>query len=165
MGIGHFYGHGKASVSIAKEALAALKTDNKLKNRVLTLVEYHDRKPENSDKAIRRLLAKLGEEAFFDLLELWRADCIGQAPMAQERLSLLADIRNRAEEICKEAPCLTLRELAIDGKVLAEIGYGRGPRMGDCLKTLLSLVIDGELENDAAVLTAYAKKLLNEENQ
>ena len=164
-GVGHFYGHGKASVSIAEEALTALKTDNKLKNHVLTLVEYHDRKPENSDKAIRRLLAKLGEEAFFDLLELWRADCIGQAPMAQERLPLITHIRKRAEEICKESPCLTLRDLAIDGIALAEIGYARGPRMGDCLKTLLSLVIDGELENNPAVLTAYAKKQLKGENQ
>ena len=73
-GVGHFYGHPKASVALADEALKRLRVPNELKSQVLTLIERHDLPVEPTRKWVGRWLARLGEEDFFLLLHLKRGD-------------------------------------------------------------------------------------------
>ena len=73
-GIGHFYGHGKISEEIAVQTLRRLRFDTRTVKEVHLLVKYHDAQIELSKKIIRRWLHRLGEELFFKLLTLKRAD-------------------------------------------------------------------------------------------
>ena len=86
-GIDHFYGHPAVSAQMADEMLRALKFDSKTQERVLLLVERHDIQMPPRSQVIRRWLNRLGPEAFFQLLEVKRADNMGQAPeKVQDRL-------------------------------------------------------------------------------
>lgn len=53
---------------------------------------------------------------------------------------------------------LSLRDLAVGGRDLIEEGMKQGPDMGEVLKYLLNLVIDGKAPNDRETLLAEAKK-------
>lgn len=86
-GIGHFYGHPDKSVIIAEEILARLKFDNFTKERVGLLIKYHDVPIEPTEKSIKRWLHKLSPELFFELIELKKADNIGQNPEYRSRAS------------------------------------------------------------------------------
>ena len=57
-----------------------------------------------------------------------------------------------------EQACMSLRDLAVNGKDLTDMGL-RGPEIGAMLETLLERVVDGELPNDSAVLLDTARQL------
>ena len=77
-GVDHFYGHPAVSARLADEMLQALKFDSKTRERVVLLVKRHDVPLPPTGPAIRRWLSRLGPEAFFQLLEVKRADNMGQ---------------------------------------------------------------------------------------
>ena len=54
-----------------------------------------------------------------------------------------------------EEECFSLKQLAIDGNDLKEIGMKPGPQMGKVLNTLLEMVIQEEIENEKEVLLDF----------
>ena len=64
-GQGHFYGHPRRSVELAEGILSRLRFPRRTRERVLTLVRYHDAVLEESPQRVRRWLNKLGPEVFF----------------------------------------------------------------------------------------------------
>ena len=79
-----------------------------------SLVERHDAQLPPRSQVIRRWLNRLGPEAFFQLLEVKRADGMGQNPeKVRDRLAELDEIRAKAEQILAEKQCLTLKDLAV----------------------------------------------------
>ena len=96
--------------------MRGLKFDNKTRERVVLLVKHHDAQMQPRSQVIRRWLNRLGPEAFFQLLEVKRADSMGQAPeKVQDRLAELDEIKAKAERILAERQYLTLKDLAVDG--------------------------------------------------
>ena len=152
-GIDHFFGHPAVSARLADQMLRALKFDNKTRERVVLLAERHDAQLPSRSQVIRRWLGRLGPEAFFQLLEVKRADNMGQAPeKVRVRLAELEDIRARAEQILEERQCLTLRDLAVNGRDVIAAGVAPGPEVGRVLERLLKCVLSGEIPNNRNVL-------------
>ena len=152
-GIDHFYGHPAVSARLADQMLRALKFDNKTRERVVLLVERHDAQLPPRSQVIRRWLNRLGPEAFFQLLEVKRADNMGQDPgKVQDRLAELDKIRAKAEQILAERQCLTLKDLAVDGRDVMAAGVAPGPEVGRVLEGLLELVLSEDIPNEREIL-------------
>ena len=152
-GIDHFCGHPAVSARLAEHMLRSLRFDNRTRERVVLLVEHHDAPLPPGDPAIRKWLSRLGPEAFFQLLELKRANHMGQAPeKARDRLAELDGIRASAERILAERQCLTREDLAVDGRDVMAAGVRPGPEVGRVLEDLLERVLSGETANRREVL-------------
>lgn len=152
-GIDHFYGHPAVSAQLADQMLRALKFDNKTRERVVLLVERHDAQLPPRSQVIRRWLGRLRPEAFFQLLEVKRADSMGQAPeKVQDRLAELDEIKAKAEQILAERQCLTLKDLAVNGRDVIAAGIEPGPEVGRVLNELLEKVVSEEIPNRQNIL-------------
>jgi len=152
-GIDHFYGHPAVSAQLADRMLRALKFDNFTRERAVTLVKYHDVQIPLRSQVIRRWLNRLGPETFFQLLEVKRADSMGQAhEKVQDRLTELDTLRAKANEIVAQGQCFTLKDMAVNGRDVIAAGTVPGPEVGRVLNKLLEKVLNGELPNEREVL-------------
>ena len=157
-GTGHFYGHGSISAQIADELLLLLKAPTALRERVVFLIGQHMSLLEPDKKLLRRKLGKYGAEALTDLLALQRADGIGTGTIGESDRSRA--VSALIEEILAEQSCLTIRDLAVNGKDLQEIGFTPAPQMGDCLQWLLEQVQDEVFPNEKQALLTAASQFL-----
>ena len=64
------------------------------------------------------------------------------------------------DEVLQENECFTLKDLAINGKDLIKHGVPEGKIIGTILDTLLTMVIDGEINNDKNSLLHMTNLLL-----
>ena len=152
-GIGHFYGHAKLGAQIADSILLRLKAPTALRQRVVLLVEQHMTPLEPDKKLLRRRLSKLGSEAVHQLLALQRSD-MGAKPADDSRFS---QIQLLLQEIEAENACLSIRDLAVSGHDLMDLGY-RGPAIGQALQFLLEQVLDERVENEKEALIQALKQ-------
>lgn len=160
---GHFYGHGVPSRDIAESVVERLKFDNRTKNGVVELVLYHDSVIEPTIKVVKRWLNKVGEEQLFRLLDIRMADILAHAEGTQQsRIDRCISVRNIAEDILASEQCFKLKDLAVNGNDLIEIGIPKGREVGNTLNWLLDMVINGEVENKKNELLNLARK--NKEN-
>ena len=155
-GGGHFYGHAKVSAELARTVLTRLRFDKDTVRRIAALVELHDYPidpPEGSpERAIRKLIGKLGEEDFFRLLALKRADALAHHPDYRGRTAACDRLEALARELLSQPPCFTVKDLAIDGNDLLALGIPRGPELGRTLNALLEAVLDGRAPNEREAL-------------
>ena len=157
-GHGHFRGHPLVSRDLAEEMLCRLKCSNAFRQTVTRLVEWHDRGICQNERTLRRALYSLGEQDLKRLLVIKRADNLAQAPAFQQRQAELDWAEKELTRLLEERACMSLRDLAVNGKDLTGMGL-RGPEVGAMLETLLSRVVDGELPNEPAVLLDTARQL------
>lgn len=159
-GIDHFYQHATRSVELTTEMLASLRCDNRLRDQVLEQVRTHDSVLPQGERSGRRFLRRLGKEGAFLSLSVHRADAMAQAPDTQaEKLERIDQAEALLRKLIAEPICITLKDLAISGKDLIELGYSPGPAMGRMLNRLLELVIEGECPNHREALLEHTKKL------
>lgn len=155
-GVGHFYSHASISAEKAEKALLRLKSDNKTKDKVVKLIKLHDAPIEENVVVIKKKLSKYGEELFFDLIELKRADTKGLAPEFHSREEHFDKLESIAKKVLSEKPCFTLKDLDINGNDLSELGF-EGREIGKNLKMLLEAVIENKVENKKERLLAFLK--------
>jgi tRNA nucleotidyltransferase (CCA-adding enzyme) len=161
-GIGHFYNHNEVSSIKTEEILKRMKYDNKTIERVTTLVKYHDREVV-SNKSIRKLLNLIGEESFRDLLKVKEADIKAQNPVYYEdRHNKLAELEIKLNEVIKSNQCFTIKDLAIDGKELINLGVKEGKDIGNILNRILSEVLENPELNNKDNLEALAKSYIKD---
>jgi tRNA nucleotidyltransferase (CCA-adding enzyme) len=164
-GIDHFKGHGKAGADMVDNIMRRLRFDNETREKVVELVYYHDATFEVGEKYVKRWLNKIGEEQFRRLLEVRRADIKAQNPIyMEERLAKVDKIEAILEDVLLDEQCFSLKDLAINGNDLIELGFKPGKVIGSTLNTLLQIVIDGEVENDKNQLIRVAKVALKLNN-
>lgn len=157
-GIDHFYGHARVSAQLADEMLRALKFDNATRERVVLLVERHDAPIEATEKSVRRWLGRLGQEAFFQLLEVKRCDALGQGhAQVPQRLENIARLKDMAQAVIAQGQCFSLKDLAVNGSDVLSAGIGPGPAVGQALQGLLDQVISGALPNEKEALLRALK--------
>lgn len=157
-GIDHFYGHPAVSAKLAGQMLRALKFDNRTRERVVTLVEHHDVQIPCRDRSIRKWLGRLGPETFFQLLEVKRADGMGQAyELVKDRLAELEKVKAKAEEIVAQGQCFSLKDLAVNGRDVIAAGITPGPEVVKVLNGLLERVVSGETPNEREALLEQIK--------
>ena len=156
-GIRHFKGHGKVSADMTDAIMRRLKFDNDTREKVVQLVYYHDATFEVGKKYVRRWLNKIGVDQFKRLLVLRRADIMGQSELSRdERLQKLDAVKICLEEVLKEKPAFSVKDLEIDGKdVMKYMLMDECPEVGYWLKHILKQVIDGHLQNNREDLIYY----------
>ena len=163
-GVGHFYGHGDVSFSIAKNILARLKVSNEDFNLISHLVKYHDVLVEPNEKAVKRALNKHGEATLRLLLLLKRADNAGQNIALFNRKEEYDQLENVIDSVIQTSQCFSLKQLAVNGTDLMGIGIKPSAQMGKVLNTLLDMVINGEIANEKPVLLEIAGKITKQNN-
>lgn len=162
-GIRHFKGHGKVSADMTDEIMKRLKFDNDTRNNVVQLVYYHDATFEVGKKYIKRWLNKIGVDQFRRLLDVRRADIRGQKiDYDKDRIEKVDKIERLLDEVLEENQCFTLKDLAVNGKDLMQIGFKSGKELGETLNILLDGVINEEFENDKAILLKIAKERISQ---
>ena len=144
------------SAKKAEEALLRLKCDNKTREKVVKLIKLHDAPIEENEVVIKKKLSKYGEDLFFDLINLKRADTLGLAPEFHSRMAHFDTLQSLAEKVLAEKPCFSLKDLKINGNDLTEMGY-KGREIGKNLKMLLEAVIENKVENEKDSLIGYLK--------
>ncbi|MBS6451796.1 MAG: HD domain-containing protein [Ruminococcus sp.] len=162
-GVAHFYGHQRISAEISAQILARLKVSNKFRDEILFLVSNHDRWElyENTEK-MPRYLSKFGLDGVLKLLKVMRADVLAQSPEYRYRLDQISDAEEIAKNLAAQKPCLSLRELQINGRTLMDIGIPQGRKLGAVLAQLLDEVIDGVTKNTQEALTTRAREIYRE---
>lgn len=158
-GNGHFYGHWRQSVEKAEAMMERLRFDNHSRRLIALLVERHDCELPLSERAVKRNLARYGEETLRLLLQVKRADNLAQAEAYRDRQQLLDQWEDLLNMVLASQECFSLRHLAIKGSDLTDIGI-MGPAVGKTLDALLDQVIEGNLPNDRTILMDYAKEKL-----
>jgi len=114
---------------------------------------YHDCKLLPNRRSIKALLNKLGRvELFRDLLKVKWADTLAKNPKYIKcRILELIEIENILEDILLNKECFTIKDLAINGSDLIELGY-KGKDVGIVLNRLLGMVINDPELNERKLL-------------
>ena len=155
-----FYRHEKESSKLTRALLLRLRYSNTVIDKVCHLIDEHMFHYEEtwSDAAVRRFVIRAGEENLADLYALRRADSYGQAGNSPSP-SLLLPLINRIEQTLAQGRALSLKDLAVSGKDLIEMGVSPGRRMGIILDELLEAVVEDPALNTREKLLEIAGKI------
>ena len=149
-GEGHFYGHAAVSARLARQALARLRFERTLAERVERLIYLHDHDILPTEKAMLRWLRRVGEEDLRLLLQVKRADNRGQSP-EYDRTDQYDAAEAALDAVLAKALCFSRGQLALRGGDLLRMGLS-GPAVGQALDWLVDQVIDGALPNEREAL-------------
>lgn len=152
-GTGHFFGHAEQGAEVAKQMLDGLRYDHRTIETVVSLVRWHDIPLADSERLLRRRVARFGPKLYGQLLWLKQADAAAHAPaFAAARVEQVVDQREQLLQLLQNTPCLTMAQLAVNGKDVLAMGVVPGPVVGALLGGLLQDVIDGSLPNERDIL-------------
>lgn len=157
-GADHFKGHEQKSAEIVEPILRRLRYDNHTVKTVTERIRIHDTKSAVTKVRAKKLLSEIGAENYRALMDIKRADCRGKAnPHAiDEKLQKMDALLT---EILRNGECYSLKQLAVNGNDLKEIGITDGKAIHDVLDALLLAVIEERRPNEKAALLEYAKYL------
>ena len=148
-GQGHFYGHAEKSAALADAILRRLKAPTQLREDAVFLIEKHMLPLSADPKLLRRRLSQYGEGRLTMLLQLQQADFCAKGVIGDT--GDFSAIETALQQILAENACLTIKDLAINGHDLLELGY-TGPAIGQALQALLDAVLDDRLPNERSAL-------------
>lgn len=161
-GIGHYYGHEEAGALLAKDILERLRLPKEIIEKSTELIANHMAfHGDPSTKTMAKYIRQLGVEQSARLVELTIADNGAKGSIKTET-DLLAEqnLKQKYAEALKLAqPGLTVNTLALNGHVLKELGFS-GQAIGAMKKQLLTLILDGKLENTQDSLLEFVKQTL-----
>ncbi len=167
-GIGHFYGHADKSAMIAELILNRLKFSSSVSKEVVQLVKYHDYpifvtgNRETVRKMLVRALNKFGEQTLRRIIKVKMADNSAKRPELMDRVAELEQAEREIDVIIAERQCISLKDLAIDGNDVAELGL-KGKQIGRALEYALDKVIEGEVVNERDELINAVKGFFKED--
>lgn len=156
----HFPGHAKESAKLARALMRRLKFDNETTDMVVRLVAAHDEYEfEKTPTGMRKLMHRLGPDMMEYLWELQSADVLSQHPDGvQEKLGILEEMKRLHKEVLQRGDCVSLRELAVNGRDLMELGIAPGRGIGEELDRLLEAVLECPELNQREKLLGLAGK-------
>jgi tRNA nucleotidyltransferase (CCA-adding enzyme) len=105
----------------------------------------------------------MGADLFPEYVEIKRADILAQSDyMRKEKLDNLKFLQQYYEQIIEEQQCLSLKDLAVKGKDLMELGMKPGKDLGVMLSYLLEQVLEEPQRNKKDMLLQLAKEKMME---
>ena len=141
--------------------LRRLKFDNDTTDKVCNLVKNHDDRPEITERNVRRMIIRVGQENFDDLLAVKRADTMAQSMYhREEKLAYIDELEKMYRAIVAAGDCLKIKDLKINGKDLIDMGVPQGQRIGEILKAVFDEVVDNPECNDRDYLLNRVKDML-----
>ncbi len=160
-----FHGHDVVSARMAKKIMADLKYPKDLTEKVVLLVRAHmffSDPDQITLSAVRRLIARVGQENIEDLLNLRVCDRIGTGrPKAHP--FRLRKYMSMIDEALRDP--VSVGMLKIDGARLIEMGEPAGPRIGWILHALLEEVLDEPARNTAVYLESRALEMMGMDDE
>ena len=155
----HFKGHAIASEQIAKTVMKRLKFDNDTIRKVTKLVAYHDYRMEPTGANVRRAMHEIGVELFPYYLAVRLADTKAQSSYERRgKLENIIQIRELYRNALRNKECVTLKDLAVTGTDLINLGIAPGKKLGTLLNKLLDMVIEDPAWNQKGKLCDYVKE-------
>lgn len=151
--------------SAAEAVMRRLKFDNETTDMVARLVASFDTyldlsgSEEEHPAAMRHMMHRLGPDMMELLWELQRAQIVSGNPETMEQKSeVLAKTRELYREVVTRGDCVSLKQLAVNGKDIIGIGATPGRQLGDILDQLLQQVLDKPELNEREILLSLAKQ-------
>lgn len=140
----NFYDHASSSAGLAKDIMVRMRFSNEWITIVTGLVLNHmfDYKRALSDRAIRRLLKKVGIDNIYRLISLRRADNMahGWGEVSGEELDVF---KEKIDALVEKCPPLNISDLKINGNdIINKRNIKPGPKVGRILQNLLEAVIE-----------------------
>ena len=149
-GNSHYYGHMVAGREMTVSIMENLKFSRDDIDEVSFMVGEHDARPSDTRKSVRRFIAKCSRpEMARDLITLMIADASAHcSDKALASASKLRNAREMMEEEFANDALFSMKDMDFSGKDLIEMGWEPGPAMGEELRRLFALVVDGKVENE-----------------
>ncbi len=158
-GIDHFYGHQEAGALLAGQILNRLRFDKDSIKKIVRLIQFHDIDIFDTEKSVRRVVSKVGEDLFLDLLEVQKADAMAQNHIyLDKRLIKLDNIKKIFGGIKEANQCLKKADMAVNGHDLISLGMKPGRELKDMLNYLFESVLEDPELNERQKLIDMAKK-------
>ncbi len=158
-GIGHFYGHPQEGAVLARQIMKRLTFDNETIDVVKRLVYSHDEQIQPVPKLVRRAASRIGRDRMPLLLLVQFADVLAQNPATiKPKLERILAVEQVYRQILEEESPLDLKDLAISGKDLIEMGVKPGPQIGKLLQNMLEIVLEDPEQNRREVLLKRAEE-------
>ncbi|WP_461245799.1 CCA tRNA nucleotidyltransferase [Treponema sp. R6D11] len=160
-GVWTFYRHEEIGADMCDKLLRRLRYSNEVIESVCHLVKEHmfHYTEDWSNSAVRRFIARVGEDSLKDLYLLRRADAFALGGKETEPMNLTA-LADRVEKVLAEKHAFTIKDLAVSGNDLMTIGIEGGKTMGIILKELLETVLDDPSQNTKEKLLEIAGKIV-----
>jgi tRNA nucleotidyltransferase (CCA-adding enzyme) len=156
-----FYGHEVVGAKMAKKILTDLKFPQKTIDKVVKLIRWHMFFSDTetiTHSAVRRLVANVGKENVWDLMNVRVSDRIGTG-RPKENPYRLRKYQAMIEEVMRDP--VSVGMLKIDGKRIMEVTRETpGPKIGFTLHALLEEVIEDPKLNTAEYLESRAAELV-----
>lgn len=153
----HFYKHERIGAELSREILHRLKYSNRIIDDVCTLVETHMRPITAGAPGLRRLLRDT-ENVFPLWRELKEADASSVRIDRDVLEQQLQEFDENIDRILSEPNVSPLKNLAVNGKDLIDLGAKPGPKFGMTLRALHELVLDDPSLNTKEVLIGVIKE-------
>ncbi len=155
-GITRFFGHPEISSEMSKDIMRRLKFDNDTTDQVKRLTAVHDLFIKNAPNRVRRAMARVGKDLFPYFLKVRKANALSWKEEAKEKaLAELSELEQIYEGILERGECVSIKELAIDGRDLITLGIPQGKQIGEILNDLLQIVIEEPEKNHKELLLDY----------
>ncbi len=156
-----FHGHDLVGAKKTRKIMQRLKFPVKLTENVVALVRWHMFFSDTEKitlSAVRRLVANIGEENIWDLMNLRVCDRIGTG-RPKENPYRLRKYKAMVEEVIRDP--ISLKMLKIDGKRLMEVTHETpGPKIGFVLHALLEEILEDPTLNNVDYLEKKALSLM-----
>jgi poly(A) polymerase/tRNA nucleotidyltransferase (CCA-adding enzyme) len=155
-----FHGHDVVGARMTKKILEALKFPHETIDRVVPLVRWHmffSDPDKVTLSAVRRIIANVGKEHIWDLINLRICDRIGTG-RPKEQPFRLRKYQAMIEQAMRDP--ISVGMLNIDGRKIMAIGEQPGPRIGWTLHALLEEVLEEPAKNTVLYLEERATQLL-----
>lgn len=154
----HLYGHEQLGSDIAANVVSRMRFDRNTQRQVVELIRLQDEAIEPTEKDVCRWLSRIGTKQLFRLLDVNLSNAIAHAE--EDNCSITEQyhsIKEIAEEIIASGQCYKIEDLAINGFDIISAGIPEGAQVGNMLQSILSLVIDGSLDNKRDILLEYIR--------
>lgn len=151
-----FHRHEIVGSQMVETILKRLKCSNKEVEDITLLVREHmfHYESEWTDSALRRFIKRVGMEYVPFVIELNTCDNV--ALNGKYSLSRIQELRSRIDAEVNTP--FSVKDLAINGKDLMEIGISPGPKLGSTLNYLLDRVVDAPSLNNLETLKKIARE-------
>lgn len=148
-----FHGHEVIGERVTRENLENLKFPRKILDEVCKLVRWHmffSDTEQISLSAVRRMVANVGKESIWKLMDVRTCDRIGTG-RPKENPYRLRKYRSLIEQVMSDPVSVSM--LKIDGSKIMEITHlAPGPKIGHILHALLEEVLENPEKNTAEYL-------------
>lgn len=156
-----FYNHDVIGARVTRETLQKMAFPKEVVDKTTTLVRYHmffADTDQITHSAVRRLIAKVGKENIWDLINLRICDRIGTGRPKEEPYRL-RKFQSMIDEVIRDP--ISVSMLKINGNdLISRFHVQPGPKIGFILHILLEDVLEDPAKNEETFLVKRVTELL-----